>query len=265
MQTRTRISSTQFLTLAKRLFTVVVLVGAIASTEALALEKAATRKKVASKTRKAATKARALPVAAVQEAEQMLADLGYWTGPVDGKMDEASRHALIAFQKVERRTPTGRLTDEELAAIREAGRPAAREKGFSHVEVDLRRQVLFMVDASGQVSRVLPVSSGNGQEFTSEGWTRRAITPTGRFKVHRKVEGWRKAPLGRIYYPNYFLDGVAIHGYPSVPTRAASHGCVRIPMFAAIEFSEMVPVGTWVIVYDGAPARTIDRDDPASR
>jgi N-acetylmuramoyl-L-alanine amidase len=265
MQTRMRISSAEFSTLARRLFTVALLIGAIASTQVLALEKAATRKRVTSKTGKASPKSRAMPVAAIQEAEQMLADLGYWTGPVDGKMDDASRHALVAFQKVERRTPTGKLTDKEIAAIREAARPPAREKGFSHIEVDLSRQVLFMVDASGQVSRVLPVSSGNGKEFTSEGWTRRAITPTGRFKVHRKIDGWRKAPLGRIYYPNYFLDGVAIHGYPSVPTRAASHGCVRIPMFAAIEFSEMVPVGTWVIVHDGTPARAVDREDPASR
>lgn len=265
MQIITQISHGGFSTLVRRLFTIAVLIGAIASTEVLATQKAVTNKRAISKTGKAAPKSRAMPVAAIQEAEQMLADLGYWAGPVDGKLDEASRHALIAFQKVERRTPTGKLTNKELAAIREASRPAAREKGFSHIEVDLRRQVLFMVDASGEVSRVLPISSGNGKEFTSEGWTRRAITPTGRFKVHRKIDGWRKAPLGRIYYPNYFLDGVAIHGYPSVPTHAASHGCVRIPMFAAVEFSEMVPVGTWVIVHNGTPARDVGVDDPASQ
>ncbi|HEY9232694.1 MAG TPA: L,D-transpeptidase, partial [Blastocatellia bacterium] len=94
--------------------------------------------------------------------------------------------------------------------------------------------------------------SGNGEEFTSEGWTRRAVTPTGRFKVYRKVEGWRKAPLGSIYYPNYFLSGVAIHGSASVPAKAASHGCIRIPVFAAKEFSELTPTGTVVIVHDGA-------------
>ena len=88
----------------------------------------------------------------------------------------------------------------------------------------------------GKVSKVLPVSTGNGEEFTNEGWTRRAITPTGRFKVHNKIKGWRKSPLGRIYYPVYFLSGIAIHGYSSVPVKAASHGCVRIPMHIAEYF-----------------------------
>jgi hypothetical protein len=33
------------------------------------------------------------------EAQQRLSDLGYWIGKVDGKWGEASRHALIAFQR----------------------------------------------------------------------------------------------------------------------------------------------------------------------
>jgi N-acetylmuramoyl-L-alanine amidase len=202
----------------------------------------------------------ALSVEEIREAEQTLSDLGYWTGPIDGKLDEASRHALIAFQKVESRRTSGRLSKSELEAIRNASRPSPRESGFAHIEADLSRQVLFIIDATGQVTKILPISSGNGKEFTSEGWTRRAITPLGRFKVHRQVEGWRKAPLGDIYYPNYFLSGVAIHGYPSVPVVAASHGCIRIPIFAAKEFTEMTPIGTPVIVHDGGP---IDPDEDA--
>ncbi|HKP86838.1 MAG TPA: L,D-transpeptidase family protein [Blastocatellia bacterium] len=185
----------------------------------------------------------------IREAEQSLSDLGYWTGEVDGKMDAATRSALIAFQKVEGRATTGRLTRAEMLAIRSASRPSPLETGYAHVEADLDRQVLFVVDASGAVSKILPISSGNGEEFTSEGWTRRAVTPTGRFKIYRKVDGWRKAPLGDIYYPNYFLSGVAIHGSASVPARPASHGCIRIPVFAAKEFSEMTPNGTVVIVH----------------
>ncbi|HEX8184080.1 MAG TPA: L,D-transpeptidase family protein, partial [Blastocatellia bacterium] len=57
---------------------------------------------------------------------------------------------------------------------------------------------------------------------------------------------------GNIYYPNYFLSGVAIHGSASVPTRPASHGCIRIPLFAAKEFSEITSTGTVVIVHDGS-------------
>lgn len=185
----------------------------------------------------------------ILEAEQLLNGLGYWTGPVDGQFDAGSRYALTAFQKVEGRERTGRLTMAELQALRTASRPTPMETGYAHVEADLSRQVLFVVDDSGAVAHILPISSGSGEEFTSEGWTRRAVTPTGRFKVYRKVEGWRKAPLGPIYYPNYFLSGVAIHGSSSIPTKAASHGCIRIPVYAAKEFSEMTPTGTVVIVH----------------
>ena len=194
----------------------------------------------------------------VREAEQRLSDLGYWTGPVDGLLDEGSRHALIAFQKIEARKPTGRLTPDELQAIRRAKRPAPLESGYSHVEVDLGRQVLFIVDISGRVSKILPVSSGTGKPFTSQGWTRRAITPLGRFTAYGKIAGWRKSPLGLLYYPVYIAGGIAIHGNPSVPANPASHGCIRIPMYAAKQFSEMTPLGTVVIVYDPSARKSED-------
>ncbi|HET9533096.1 MAG TPA: L,D-transpeptidase family protein [Blastocatellia bacterium] len=200
--------------------------------------------------RKARPKKQPITRKDIKEAEQLLSNLGYWGGPIDGRMDEATRHALIAFQKVEGRTPTGRLTRNELEALRAARRPEAREGGEAHIEIDLTRQILFVVDEEGLVSKVLPISSGNGEEFTSEGWTRRAITPTGRFKVHRKIEGLRKSPLGLLYNPVYYLSGIAIHGSPSVPARPASHGCVRIPIFASKEFNQMADIGMWVYVYE---------------
>lgn len=190
---------------------------------------------------------------AIREAEQRLVDLGYWAGPIDQTFDLASRQALIAFQKVEGRKRTGSLNAEELESLRRAVRPKPLESSHAHVEIDLKLQVLFIVDASGIVSRILPVSTGSGQPFTSEGWTRRAITPTGRFTIQRKLQGWHKSPLGLLYYPSYILGGIAIHGNPLVPATPASHGCIRIPMFAAKEFSEMTPVGTAVIVHDGSP------------
>jgi lipoprotein-anchoring transpeptidase ErfK/SrfK len=196
--------------------------------------------------------ARAMTKEKIQEAEQLLAGLGYWTGTVDGQFDAASRQALIAFQKVEGRPRTGQLNDAELQALHSAARPTPLESGYAHVEADLDRQVLFIIDDKGIVTKTLSISSGSGKDFTSEGWTRRAVTPTGRFKVYRKVDGWRKAPLGSIYYPNYFLSGIAIHGSPSIPTFPASHGCIRIPVFAAKEISELTPVGTVVIVHDGS-------------
>lgn len=186
-----------------------------------------------------------------REAEQRLWDLGYWAGPVDGKFDSDSRHALRAFQKVERRARTGSLTSNELNALRTASRPLPRHTSYAHVEIDLKRQVLFVIDESGDVMRILPVSTGNGELYMDHGEVHRARTPAGTFKVLRKIDGWRLSSLGLLYYPSYILNGIAIHGSPSVPAHPASHGCIRVPMFAAKELSSLMPVGMEVMVYDG--------------
>jgi peptidoglycan hydrolase-like protein with peptidoglycan-binding domain len=186
----------------------------------------------------------------IVEAEQRLADLGYWPGPVDGVFDAASRHALIAFQKMEGRKRTGILTTGELETLRSASRPEPRDNSYAHIEVDLKRQVLVVVDAEGKVTRVLPVCTGNEQFYLEDGRRNRAHTPRGRFTVTRKINGWRRSKLGLLYYPSYIINGIAIHGSPSIMTYPASHGCIRIPMFAAKELSDMAPVGTVVVVYD---------------
>ncbi len=219
--------------------------------------------------------------AQVREAERRLADMGYWTGAVDGVLDAGTRAALIAFQKWEGRPVTGRLTIDELEAIRTSADsnnkeawPRPRELGYAHVEVDLDRQVLLIVesndaaahgrssgegerdhsaarsDGSTYTVRVLPVSTGHGKEFVDEGHTSVAYTPRGRFVVYDKTFGWENGALGSVYYANYISGGVAIHGSLNVPAQPASHGCIRIPMFAAREVSKLLKVGTIVLVYD---------------
>ena len=186
--------------------------------------------------------------AEIMEAEQRLSDLGYWTGPIDGSFDGSSRHALIAFQKIEGRKRTGKLTAGELEALRLAERPVPRDSTYPHIEVDLKRQVLMVVDASGQATNIVPVCSGNEGRYWDHGQVHRAHTPRGTFKVFRKISGWRRSSLGLLYYPNYLVNGVAIHGSPVIRTYPDSHGCIRIPMFAAKELSAMTPVGTIVVV-----------------
>ncbi len=77
-----------------------------------------------------------------------------------------------------------------------------------------------------------------------------AYTPRGRFRVYGKVAGWKKSPLGLLYFPSYFSNGLAIHGNPSVPSRPESHGCIRVPMSASRWVSKQLPVGTIVLIYD---------------
>lgn len=190
----------------------------------------------------------ALPRAQTREAERRLSELGYWTGTVDGVIDAATRSGLVAFQKWEGRAITGQLTNNELEAIRLSAPPKARELGYEHVEVDVDRQLLLLIDNKDAV-RVLPISSGTEKEFREEGERSIAHTPRGRFIVYDKVPGW-DGPPGGMYYSNYISGGVAIHGYPSVPNEAASHGCIRIPIFAAREVSKLLPMGTIVLIYD---------------
>ncbi|MGH9284035.1 MAG: L,D-transpeptidase, partial [Acidimicrobiales bacterium] len=114
----------------------------------------------------------------------------------------------------------------------------------------------------------LSTSTGNNRKFTSEGHTRRAVTPNGTFTVAYKRQGWRKSPLGLLYRPAYFNGGIAFHGAPSVPATAASHGCVRLPMPFADWFAEVAsPVGTTVHVYGGPVGENPAPDfvDPAAQ
>ena len=212
--------------------------------------------------KKSKQQAQTLSDSEISEAREFLNQLGYWVNLDAEGNDVSLRHALIAFQKIEGRERTGVLTIEELEALRVAQIPQVLETGYPHIEIDLHRQVLFVVDVPGVSLRILPISSGSGEFFTEGGVTRQAVTPNGRFKVYRKIEGWRKSQLGLLYYPNYIYDGIAIHGNPSVPVRPASHGCIRIPMFASREFSEIATIGMVVIVYDSEPLAETDAAEP---
>ena len=182
--------------------------------------------------------------AELKEAESRLSEMGYRTGSV------TTQQALITFQKWEGRKITGRLTRAELEAIRNATPPRPKDAGYKHVEVDLDRQVLLLTDDDGSVRTILPVSTGSGRHYKEKRMSGLAYTPRGRFRIYNKLSGWRKSPLGLLYYPNYFSDGLAIHGNPEVPHTPRSHGCVRIPMSEAKEISAELSVGTIVLIYD---------------
>src|SRR5438874_2360744 len=62
-------------------------------------------------------------VQTVREVEALLFSLGFWTGPIDGVLDETSELALIAFQRMVMRPATGVPTTKDLAVLRKAKRP----------------------------------------------------------------------------------------------------------------------------------------------
>ena|SRR5437899_679190 len=165
-------------------------------------------------------------------------------GQASQRVEEKSSPDLASVTSLMQKSAT-----RNLHAVRAGPTPLApHETEYTHVEVDLSRQRLSVVDGSGRVVKTLPVSSGSGKWFTSEGRTRRAITPRGQFTVVRKIAGWHKSRLGMLYYTSFITQAVAIHGSPSVPPRPASHGCIRIPMSAAKEFFDVTPIGTVVLV-----------------
>jgi hypothetical protein len=183
---------------------------------------------------------RPLSRAELKASEARLAEMGYGTG----------RGALIIFQKWEGRKATGRMSREDHDAIMTAEAPRPKDSDYKHVEVDLDRQVLLLIDDDGVIKKMLPVSTGSNKQYREKGGSGLAYTPRGRFRITNKIAGWRKSPLGLLYYPSYFSGGVAIHGNPSVPTTPQSHGCIRIPMSAAVSVFKQLPVGTIVLIYD---------------
>jgi hypothetical protein len=176
----------------------------------------------------------------VSALQERLQSLGYWLGAVDGVYGPATTRAVTALQKASglgRDGLTGAATRVALARG-ERVRPAS---ATGHViEVDLGRQLVIVADG-GRATWVLDTSTG----------AEPGSTPTGRFRVQREVNGPDNGPNGVLYRPKYFYQGVAVHGYGSIPTTPASHGCVRVTN-AAMDMlwsTGVLPIGAVVWVY----------------
>ncbi len=176
---------------------------------------------------------------AVRLLQRELAGLHYAV-PVNGDFDQATARALLAFRKVaglER--VEGRVGARIFQLLqRGAGSFHVRYPGDgNHVEGDLSKQVLVEITRGGHVRRIYTMSSG------------KPSTPTviGRFRVYSKEVGTNSHGM---VDSSYFIRGYAIHGYAEVPTYAASHGCLRIPIPDASAVYGWVRVGYPVDVYN---------------
>ena len=187
----------------------------------------------------------------VADLQTRLVDLGFWLGSPDGIFGQLTRQAVMAFQKAQGLGRDGVAGPTTLAAVAAAARPAPREPSGTHLEIDLDRQILLVVEG-GQTRWAINTSTGNGEAYRAPGGgTAVAITPTGSFTVYRQIDGRREAPLGTLYRPKYFTGGIAIHGSGSIPANPASHGCARVTN-AAMDLlwsSGLAPLGTPVLVY----------------
>ena len=171
----------------------------------------------------------------VKVLEKRLRSLGYHINGVNRRYDYRTSDAMIAFNKVQARARTGSVDESTWYALGspKRPRPQSRKPKF-HIEVDQTKQVLYMVK-DGKVKSILHVSTGAG-----------AATRDGVWHVYRKLAGYSG---GGLYYPSYF-DGLrALHGWSSVPTYNASHGCVRLPMWSAQWVYGKADIGTEVRIY----------------
>ncbi len=182
--------------------------------------------------------------------QQRLSDLGYWLGTPDGTFGDLTTQAVYALQGAAGLRRDGVVGGATRAVLGTGVRPTASTTTGHAVEVDRERGlVLFVHD--GVVGTVLHTSTGTFAHYRHQGRTYLADTPEGTFRVSRAVAGWREGDLGRLYAPRYFHpDGIAVHGYGSVPAYPASHGCARVSL-AAMDMvwqRDLMPIGGTVVV-----------------
>ena len=205
------------------------------------------------------------PTYDVKAVQRQLTALRYYIGAIDGERGGQMRSAVMAFQKVNGLAADGSVGKATLAALKAPKAPVLRGSGpADRVEVDLTKQVLYVVKG-GAVSRILPISSGNGERYLQKsGRQARALTPVGYFRIQRRIIGEREADLGTLYDPQYFYKGWAIHGSNSVPAYPASHGCVRVTRTDATWLLGVIGVGTTVYLYGGTHTFTAGSSAPGT-
>jgi PKD repeat protein len=148
--------------------------------------------------------------------------------------------SVVAFQKARGIERTGVVDPPTWRALALDTVPTPRYRGRGvHIEINKSRQIP-MIARNGQTAWYLPVSSGAG-----------GITPVGNYRILWKALAtttWLGPAI--LYRTMTFHTHYAIHGFPSVPAYPASHGCVRIPIWAADWLYQQSPVGEPVYVYE---------------
>ena len=104
-----------------------------------------------------------------------------------------------------------------------------------HVEAPLAKQVIVFAKGD-RVQAVYPISSG------------KPSTPTirGHFHFYSTQPGYNAEGM---YYSFYFIGGYAIHGYHSVPSYPASHGCLRTFISDQPEIFHRISYGEDIFVF----------------
>ena len=170
---------------------------------------------------------------------QTLVDEGYYVGGhVSGRYDHGSQLATLAFRKVNHMGRNYQYKPSIFGRLLQGkGAFQPRYHEGHHVEVDISRQVMALVDGDKAVA-TFHVSTG------------KPSTPTvrGTYHFYRKSPGYNSEGM---YYSVYFIRGYATHGYNPVPMHeAASHGCIRNPIPFSRYIYNWIHLGDPIHIYN---------------
>jgi hypothetical protein len=157
--------------------------------------------------------------------------------PVTGYYDDATSRAVLAFRKTNEMGRDGYALKEVFAMLMrgEGSYKLRYPQAGKHVEFDWSRQVLVLA-RGGRPYRTYHTSSGA------------PATPTvfGSYRFYLQTPGTNSKGM---VHSSYFIGGYAIHGYPSVPSYPASHGCLRVPIPNALSIFEWIDIGDPIFTY----------------
>ncbi len=167
---------------------------------------------------------------------RLLRARGYYS-PHTSSYNSTMQLSVLAFRKVNGMERITNATPGIFKAL------AKHKGGFKlrypnagrHVEVDISRQVMALAD-HGKAQYIFHVSTGAPA----------TPTITGHYSFYRKDPGYNSEGM---YYSSYWHNGYAVHGYASVPTYNASHGCVRTPISEAIFIYNWIDLGESIYTY----------------
>ena len=173
----------------------------------------------------------------VQLFHNLLAKRGYGNAPSDKDFNDATGRAVHAFRKVNGMARNEDATPGIFKKLADGkGAFKLRYPGAGHhVEVDISRQVMVLAD-KGRPQFTYHISSGAPS------------TPSdrGTFRFYSRQPGYNSSGM---YYSVYYNRGEATHGYHSVPTYNASHGCVRNPIPDSKFIYDWIRLGESIYVY----------------
>ena len=167
---------------------------------------------------------------------RLLRDHGFHMGDeLTDQQDMATGLAIMALRKTHDmpRTESYHPDLYELLLSGDAEFEPEHTEDGRHVEVDISRQVMALVE-DGEATDVFHVSTGAGG------------TPTGEFQFYSYGPGYNAKGM---YYSIYYDGNYATHGYSSVPTYPASHGCTRNPIPYSVFIYEWIELGDTIYVY----------------